>query len=126
MIGMMLLALACAGPCAGADARDSIRPTSRATAPDTAILWRYDLRTGDYLVYRETFRQEIDGSAVFGAPAPRDKPFGSPFLSAARDEWTSRERRAPHTRARGAHALAPRPCRAPVACAGNHVSRDGE
>lgn len=89
MFGLMLLALTCAAPCKGVAARDGIRSTPRATATDTAISWRYDLRTGDHLVYRETLRQEIDGSAVFGAPGPRDKPFGSPFLSAARYEWTS-------------------------------------
>src|SRR5664279_514504 len=75
MFGLMLAALMCGTPCT--------------SAPDSAILWRYDLRTGDHLVYRELFRQEIDGSAVFGAPGKHDKPFGSPFVSAARYEWSS-------------------------------------
>jgi dienelactone hydrolase len=75
MFGLMLAALMCGAPCT--------------SAPDSAIIWRYDLRTGDHLVYRELFRQEIDGSAVFGAPGKHDKPFGSPFISAARYEWSS-------------------------------------
>lgn len=75
MFGLMLLTLLCGAPCS--------------SAPDSATAWRYDLRTGDHLVYREVFHQEIDGSAVFGAPGSRDKPFGYPFISAARYEWTS-------------------------------------
>ena len=59
------------------------------TSIDTAITWRYDLRAGDHLVYREVLRQEIDGSAVFGLPTKRDKPFGNPFVSAGRYEWSS-------------------------------------
>ena len=35
------------------------------------------------------FRQEIDGSTPFGLGNARDKPFGTPFISAARYEWTS-------------------------------------
>ena len=35
------------------------------------------------------FRQEIDGSAVYGLGNARDKPFGTPFVSAGRYEWTS-------------------------------------
>jgi hypothetical protein len=49
MFGLMLLTLYCGARCV--------------SAPDSAISWRYDLRTGDHLVYRETFRQEIDGPA---------------------------------------------------------------
>jgi poly(3-hydroxybutyrate) depolymerase len=33
--------------------------------PDSAILLRYDLRPGDHLIYRETYRREVDGR---GAP----------------------------------------------------------
>jgi dienelactone hydrolase len=75
MFALMLAALMCGAPCT--------------SAPDSAIIWRYDLRTGDHLVYRELFRQEIDGSAVYGTPGKHDKPFGSPFVSAARYEWSS-------------------------------------
>jgi poly(3-hydroxybutyrate) depolymerase len=76
MFGMMLLALLCGAPCT-------------TPAADSAIMWRYDLRAGDHLVYRELFRQEIDGREVYGLSAGRDKPFGTPFVSAARYEWTS-------------------------------------
>jgi hypothetical protein len=75
MFGLMLLTLLCGAPCA--------------SASDSATTWRYDLRTGDHFVYREVFHQEIDGSAVYGAPGSRQKPFGSPFISAARYEWAS-------------------------------------
>jgi dienelactone hydrolase len=78
MFGMMLLALLCGAPCA-------------TPASDSATVWRYDLRAGDHLVYDELFRQEIDGREVYGLSAGRDKPFGSPFVSAARYEWTSHE-----------------------------------
>jgi poly(3-hydroxybutyrate) depolymerase len=76
MFGMMLLALLCGAPCT-------------TPAADSAITWRYELRAGDHLVYRERFRQEIDGREVFGLSAGRDKPFGTPFVSAARYEWAS-------------------------------------
>jgi poly(3-hydroxybutyrate) depolymerase len=76
MFELMLLALLCGAPCTTPPA-------------DSAILWRYDLRAGDHLVYREEFRQEIDGRAVYGLSAGRDKPFGTPFVSAARYEWAS-------------------------------------
>ena len=75
MWSLMLLTLLCGGPCTG--------------AADSASTWRYDFRTGDHLVYREIFRQEIDGRAVYGAPAPRDKPFGTPFVSEGSYEWKS-------------------------------------
>src|SRR3569833_3538098 len=73
---MLLLALLCGPPCA----------TSTA---DSAVAWRYDLRAGDHLVYRERFEQEIDGREIYGLTSGRDKPFGSPFVSAARYEWAS-------------------------------------
>jgi hypothetical protein len=76
MFGPMLLALLCGAPCT-------------TPAADSAITWRYDLRAGDHLVYHELFRQEIDGREVYGLSAGRDKPFGTPFVSAARYEWTS-------------------------------------
>ncbi|MDQ2768753.1 MAG: dienelactone hydrolase family protein [Gemmatimonadota bacterium] len=76
MFGVVLLALLCNAPCVAAPA-------------DTAVAWRYDLRAGDHLVYREVFRQEIDGSTPFGLGNARDKPFGTPFVSAARYEWSS-------------------------------------
>ncbi|MDB4911799.1 MAG: hypothetical protein JWO39_2622, partial [Gemmatimonadetes bacterium] len=77
MFGPMLLALLCGAPC------------TTPAAADSATTWRYDLRAGDHLVYRELFRQEIDGREVYGLSAGRDKPFGTPFVSAARYEWTS-------------------------------------
>ncbi|MBK5188979.1 MAG: hypothetical protein JJD97_12105 [Gemmatimonadaceae bacterium] len=64
MFGMMLLMLFCGAPCTTG-------------AADSAMLWRYDLRAGDHLVYREIFRQEIDGSAVYKLTTGRDKPFGT-------------------------------------------------
>jgi len=73
---MMLWALLCGAPCATPPA-------------DSAITWRYDLRAGDHLVYRELFRQEIDGREVYGLATGRDKPFGTPFVSAASYEWAS-------------------------------------
>ena len=73
---MLLLALLCGAPCATSPA-------------DSAIAWRYDLRAGDHLVYRELFEQDIDGREIYGLTAGRDKPFGSPFVSASRYEWTS-------------------------------------
>jgi hypothetical protein len=76
MLGLVVAALLCNAPCAAAPA-------------DSAIAWRYDLRTGDHLVYHQVFRQEIDGSAVYGLATGRDKPFGTPFVSAGRYEWTS-------------------------------------
>lgn len=76
MFGMMLLALLCGAPCTTPSA-------------DSAVAWRYDLRAGDHLVYRELFGQEVDGRAVYGLAAGRDKPFGTPFVSGARYEWTS-------------------------------------
>ena len=84
---LVFLALLCGGvPCpnAHAIAHDTTRGTT-----DSTISWRYDLRAGDHLVYREVFRQEIDGSAVYGLPTRRDKPFGTPFVSAGRYEWNS-------------------------------------
>ncbi len=53
MFGVMLLTLLCGIRCP--------------SAPDSVSTWRYDLRTGDHLVYREVFRREIDGRAVYGA-----------------------------------------------------------
>jgi len=76
MFGMMLLALLCGAPCTNPPA-------------DSAVTWRYDLRTGDHLVYRELFRQEIDGREIYGLTTGRDKPFGTPFVSVARYEWAS-------------------------------------
>ena len=76
MFGMLLLALLCGSPCA-------------TSAADSAVAWRYDLRAGDRLVYRERFEQDIDGREIYGLTSGRDKPFGSPFVSAARYEWTS-------------------------------------
>ena len=76
MFGMLLLVLLCGAPCA----------TSTA---DSAVAWRYDLRAGDRLVYRERFQQDIDGREIYGLTSGRDKPFGSPFVSAASYEWTS-------------------------------------
>ncbi|HEY2897837.1 MAG TPA: HEAT repeat domain-containing protein [Gemmatimonadaceae bacterium] len=77
MFGMLLLALLCGStPCA-------------TPAPDSAIAWRYDLRAGDHLVYRERFEQDIDGREIYGLSVGRDKPFGSPFVSASRYEWAS-------------------------------------
>jgi|GEM_PF-1101969 len=76
MLGVVVLALLCTAPCAAPPA-------------DTAIAWSYDLRAGDHLVYRELFRQEIDGSAAQGPRNARDKPPGAPFMSAGRYEWTS-------------------------------------
>jgi len=76
MLAVVILALLCTAPCAPVPA-------------DTAVAWRYDLRAGDHLVYNEVFRQEIDGSAAYGLGNARDKPFGTPFISAGRYEWTS-------------------------------------
>jgi poly(3-hydroxybutyrate) depolymerase len=76
MFGVVVLALLCNAPCVPAPA-------------DTAITWRYDLRAGDHLVYRELFRQEIDGRAAYGLDSVRDKPPGTPFVSAGRYEWSS-------------------------------------
>ena len=76
MFGTILLALLCGAPCT-------------IPAADSATTWRYDLRAGDHLVYHELFRQEIDGRELYGLSAGRDKPFGTPFVSAARYEWTS-------------------------------------
>jgi hypothetical protein len=76
MFGLMLLVHLCGARCAPPPA-------------DTATTWRYELRAGDHLVYRELFRQEVDGREVFGLNAGRDKPFGSPFVSAGRYEWMS-------------------------------------
>jgi dienelactone hydrolase len=76
MFGMMLLAFLCGAPCT-------------ASTADSAVAWRYDLRAGDHLVYRELFEQDIDGREIYGLTAGRDKPFGSPFVSAARYEWTT-------------------------------------
>ena len=76
MLGVVMLALLCNTPCAPVPA-------------DTTIAWRYDLSAGDHLVYREVFRQEIDGSAAYGLGNARDKPFGTPFVSSGRYEWTS-------------------------------------
>lgn len=76
MFGMLLLTLLCGAPCAS-------------SAADSALPWRYDLRAGDHLVYRERFEQNIDGREIYGLTSGRDKPFGSPFVSAARYEWAS-------------------------------------
>ena len=76
MFGMMLLALLCGTPCT-------------ASTADSAVTWRYDLRAGDHLVYRELFEQDIDGREIYGLAVGRNKPFGSPFVSAARYEWAS-------------------------------------
>ena len=76
MFGMLLLALLCGAPCAS-------------PAADSALSWRYDLRAGDHLVYRERFEQDIDGREIYGLTSGRDEPFGSPFVSAARYEWAS-------------------------------------
>ena len=75
MFQVMMLALLCGTPCT-------------TPASDSALTWSYDLRAGDHLTYRELFRQEIDGREVYGLVG-HDKPFGSPFVSAARYEWTS-------------------------------------
>lgn len=71
----MLMTLLCGAPCA-----------SRA---DSATAWRYDVRAGDHLVYREIMQQEIDGRVVYGLGTARDKPFGPPFTAAGRYEWTT-------------------------------------
>ncbi len=72
------------------DERSSVKPACPVNRPvQNSGATSYDLRTGDHLVYRETFDQEIDGTAVFGAPGKHDKPFGSPFVSSARYEWMS-------------------------------------
>src|SRR5689334_24360293 len=76
MLGMLLLALLCGAPCA-------------TPAADSALSWRYDLRAGDHLVYRERFEQDIDGRETYGLTSGRDKPFGSPFVSEAHYEWAS-------------------------------------
>ena len=70
MFGTLLLVLLCGAPCT-------------TPAPDTAIAWSYDLHAGDHLVYRERFEQDIDGRAIYGLTSGRDKPFGSPFVSAS-------------------------------------------
>jgi len=74
MIPAILLALLCDMPCA--------------SGADTAA-WRYDLRAGDHLVYREIMRQEIDGRVVYGLGTARDKLFGPPFTASGRYEWTT-------------------------------------
>jgi hypothetical protein len=74
MVAVMMLTLLCGTTCA-------IRADSAA--------WRYDLRAGDHLVYREIMRQEIDGRVVYGLGAARDKPFGPPFTASGRYEWTT-------------------------------------
>ncbi len=76
MYGLMLLTILCGARCTTPPA-------------DSAIVWHYDLRAGDHLIYRERFRQEIDGREVFGLATGRDKPFGAPFVSASSYEWTS-------------------------------------
>ena len=73
MIAVWLVTLLCGSPCA-----------SRA---DSA--WRYDVRAGDHLVYREIMHQEIDGRVVYGLGTARDKPFGPPFTASGRYEWVS-------------------------------------
>jgi dienelactone hydrolase len=75
MLAVMLMTLLCGGPCT--------------RTADSALVWRYDARAGDHLVYRETMRQEIDGRVVFGLGTARDKPFGTPFTAAGSYEWTS-------------------------------------
>jgi len=75
MLPVVLLTLLCAGPCT--------------RAADSAAVWRYDVRAGDHLVYRETMRQQIDGRVVYGLGTARDKPFGPPFTAAGSYEWTS-------------------------------------
>lgn len=75
MLAVMLLTFLCAGPCTH--------------TADSGTVWRYDVRAGDHLVYRETMRQEIDGRVAYGLGTARDKPFGTPFTAAGSYEWTS-------------------------------------
>lgn len=75
MLAVMLMTLLCGSPCAG--------------RADSSAAWRYDLRAGDHLAYRETMRQEIDGRVVYGLGTARDKPFGTPYIAAGRYEWTT-------------------------------------
>lgn len=75
MFALMLMTLLCGQPCA--------------IGADSATAWRYDVRAGDHLVYREIMRQEIDGRVVYGLGTTRDKPFGPLFVAAGRYEWTT-------------------------------------
>jgi hypothetical protein len=50
---------------------------------------RYDLRTGDHLVYRQTIEVEVDGRVRYGVPDPGEQPARNPTHWRARAEWTS-------------------------------------
>lgn len=59
--------------------------------PDPAVAdtFRYDLRPGDHLIYRQRLVQEVDGRRRYGVPEAAAGPFESPHLFEFEAEWTS-------------------------------------
>lgn len=65
-----------------------VAPASEAAA-DTARRLRYELTTGDRLVYRETLEREVDNRRTYALSPPRESPYGTPYTARMRAEWTN-------------------------------------